>query len=213
MKAKAKAIISWAIGCRCVVWFLGCMSSLFIKPYDTSMQLDQYATSSVLVRSFAHWDAVHFVKIAQVGYEYEHSHAFFPLFPLLMRGLSTLLTPVLEGSWSNEEIVMLSGLLISNTCTVAAAYWLFQLGVLVLKNQRLAFRAAIIFCISPASIFLTAIYSESLTCALTFAGMYFFERHRILQTRSVSPALIICSLLFGASSLARSNSNILSCKY
>ena len=33
------------------------------------------------------WDALHFLRIAQCGYETEKSHAFFPLLPALMRGV------------------------------------------------------------------------------------------------------------------------------
>jgi hypothetical protein len=44
---------------------------------------------------FSHWDGKWYVKIASLGYSYgddgqQHSVAFYPLFPLLMRGLRTL---------------------------------------------------------------------------------------------------------------------------
>eukprot|EP00958_Prasinococcus_capsulatus_P021484 scaffold2911_cov414-Prasinococcus_capsulatus_cf.AAC.28 len=35
------------------------------------------------VRSLCTWDCVHFVDIAQCGYQYEHQHAFYPLLPLV----------------------------------------------------------------------------------------------------------------------------------
>lgn len=34
------------------------------------------------------WDAVYYVRIAECGYEYEQTHAFFPVFPLSIRFLA-----------------------------------------------------------------------------------------------------------------------------
>lgn len=31
------------------------------------------------------WDSVYYVRIAECGYEYEQTHAFFPALPLLMQ--------------------------------------------------------------------------------------------------------------------------------
>ena len=36
------------------------------------------------------WDSVYFARVATNGYEYEQTHAFFPLLPWLMRALSPL---------------------------------------------------------------------------------------------------------------------------
>ena len=33
------------------------------------------------------WDSVHYLRIAQCGYETERSHAFFPALPAAMRAL------------------------------------------------------------------------------------------------------------------------------
>jgi hypothetical protein len=34
------------------------------------------------------WDAVYYIRIAECGYEYEQTHAFFPALPLLTRFLA-----------------------------------------------------------------------------------------------------------------------------
>lgn len=59
---------------------------------------------------FSHWDGKWYVQIATSGYSYpndgdHHSVAFYPLFPLLMRGLMTFGIPVevagvLINSWA-----------------------------------------------------------------------------------------------------------------
>ena len=35
------------------------------------------------LRALCTWDCVHFVEVAQCGYQYEHQHAFYPLLPLV----------------------------------------------------------------------------------------------------------------------------------
>ena len=35
------------------------------------------------------WDSLHFLRIAQCGYETEKSYAFFPLLPGVMRGVQS----------------------------------------------------------------------------------------------------------------------------
>jgi GPI mannosyltransferase 2 len=38
---------------------------------------------------YTHWDAVYFLRVAQVGYEFEMEHAFFPLLPILINAVHT----------------------------------------------------------------------------------------------------------------------------
>ena len=45
---------------------------------------------STLVQSWNRWDSNHFVEIATKGYDVPYRTAFFPLFPLLERGLAFL---------------------------------------------------------------------------------------------------------------------------
>ncbi|RHY16900.1 hypothetical protein DYB25_000275 [Aphanomyces astaci] len=166
------------------------VSHTFITPYDTSA----LAHSKSIFSAFAAWDGVYFVDIAGEGYRYENTHAFFPLFPLLVRWTSPLLSPVLDKNTS----LLAAGWLISNVCFVLAAIYLYRLGLLLLKNESLAKRAAYFFCICPSGIFMSACYSES--------GMYYLERYRT-AARSTSGHiyLALSALLFGLSAATRSN--------
>jgi phosphatidylinositol glycan class V len=58
------------------------------------------------------WDALFFIKISHDGYEFEKNHAFFPLFPLMIRSVARVLQPVL-GFISQDELHLLAGVLIS----------------------------------------------------------------------------------------------------
>jgi GPI mannosyltransferase 2 len=64
----------------------------------------------------------------------------------------------------------LAGLVVSNTCFVMAALALFWLGCLTLRDGDLALRAAYLFCFNPASVFFSAVYTESLFAFLSWAG-------------------------------------------
>ncbi|GJP63922.1 hypothetical protein CLOP_g20951, partial [Closterium sp. NIES-67] len=115
---------------------------------------------------------------------------------LLIRLLTTatpfrLLLPVL-GARATFALV---GLLLSNAAFVAAAYCLFRLTACVLADTRLALLSSLLFCLTPASTFYSAIYSESLFALLSFAAMW-----RIISGRWVS-----ASLLIALSAAARSN--------
>ncbi|ETV72781.1 hypothetical protein, variant 1 [Aphanomyces astaci] len=160
------------------------------------------AHSKSIFSAFAAWDGVYFVDIAGEGYRYENTHAFFPLFPLLVRWTSPLLLPVLDKNTS----LLAAGWLISNVCFVLAAVYLYRLGLLLLNNESLAKRAAYFFCICPSGIFMSACYSESLMCVLSFSGMYCLERYRT-AARSTSGHiyLSLSALLFGLSAATRSN--------
>ncbi|ETV98230.1 hypothetical protein, variant 2 [Aphanomyces invadans] len=191
-QVAAAAIVS-----RGWVSLMAMFSHAFITPYDTSA----IAHSKSIFSAFAAWDGVYFVGIADQGYRYENTHAFFPLFPLLVRWTSPLMLPFLDKNAS----LLAAGWLISNASFVVAAVFLYLLGLEVLKTESVAKRAALLFCICPSGIFMSACYSESLMCALTFSGMYLLERSRTARRASGPMFLIFSALLFGLSSATRSN--------
>ena len=83
------------------------------------------------------WDGVHFVRICQCGYEFDHQIAFLPLWPLAMRtaakGLRILLSVVAR--WALVELdffgpaltCAISGIALSNMFFVLSSVSLFRL--------------------------------------------------------------------------------------
>ncbi|KAF1780680.1 GPI mannosyltransferase 2 [Phytophthora cactorum] len=133
--------------------------------------------------ALSNWDGVYFSHIALNGYDFEHFHAFFPLYPLLARWLARLLP-------------------LETSAALITSGWLIKV---------VARRAAYLFCVVPSNIFMSAFYSESLMCLLSFSGMYFLARHaQAPKTRRSFWDLVLCALLFGASSATRSNGILLS---
>ena len=90
----------------------------------------------VLFGGFDNWDSQYYIYIAEHGYRYEElydnmyeqRYAFFPLYPLLIRSVGSLLFLTPLGSfipyWS---ILVISGVIISNAAFVLSAGLLYQL--------------------------------------------------------------------------------------
>ena len=114
------------------------------------------------------WDTGFYVSIAEEGYSFEGvelpSVAFFPLLPILMR----LLMPLVGDA-------VVAGILISNLALFAATIVLYRL-VLDEWNGAVAERAIWYLSVFPASMFGSAIYTESLFL-LTAIGASLLARH------------------------------------
>ncbi|XP_006159519.1 GPI mannosyltransferase 2 isoform X3 [Tupaia chinensis] len=130
-----------------------------------------------LLGGLSHWDAEHFLFIAEHGYLYEHNFAFFPGFPLALLAGTELLRP-LQGFLSRRSCLLISAVWLNSLFSVLAAVALHDLGCLVLHCPRQAFYSALLFCLSPANVFLAAGYSEALFALLTFSAMGQLERGR-----------------------------------
>lgn len=184
------------------VTLLALATSAIVTPYDTSSHL---SATKVPLAGLSNWDGVYFSHIARRGYDFEHFHAFFPLYPLLVRWLSILLP--LE----NGAAILVSGWIISNTSFVLAALFLYRLSFILLRDKNTALRASYLFSVAPSSIFMSAVYTESLMCLLSFSGMFFLARHAQAPMASRSFLdLVRSALLFGAASITRSNGVVLS---
>ncbi|RLN87112.1 hypothetical protein BBJ28_00015807 [Nothophytophthora sp. Chile5] len=196
-------VLTFAAASRVCVSLLALATASIVTPYDTSSHLLVGASP---LAAFANWDGVYFSTIARSGgYEYEHFHAFFPFYPLLT-GLLSRLLPL-----DPSAAVLVSGWLVSNVSFVLAALFLYRLGCVVLQEEAVARRAAYLFCLAPSGIFMSAVYSESLMCLLSFSGMYFLARHaHAPESRRVFRDLLYSALLFGAASATRSNGILLS---
>jgi len=113
------------------------------------------------------WDTGFYVSIAEEGYRLEGvefpSVAFFPLLPILMR----LLMPVVGDA-------VVAGILISNLALLAATIVLYRM-VLEEWDEAVAERTIWYLSVFPASLFGSAIYTESLFL-LTVIGASFLAR-------------------------------------
>ena len=117
------------------------------------------------------WDTVYFVRIAKCGYEYDLTHAFFPLMPLLMRAFASIMSFGMMGRLCEETAYAVAGILINVVAFCVAAAALYRLTWTTTRDEELAVTSVIFFCFNPASVFYSAVYTESLFTALTWVGM------------------------------------------
>lgn len=95
----------------------------------------------------------------------------------LFQLVSLFLTPILGLVAGPKSILVLSGVLINTVSFVKAADYVFLLSKYVLfGSEALAFKATLAFCLSPASIFFTAIYTESLYAVCFFGALWHMKK-------------------------------------
>ncbi|CAN6356161.1 unnamed protein product, partial [Urochloa humidicola] len=185
MAPPVAGVVRLAAASRVLVLSLSILARLLFRPYDTSASLnppclssptsssDPNASVSAAISSLAVWDGVHFARAAECGYEYEQSFAFLPLLPasiaLLARSLFAPLVPVL----GYRAVLVLSGYVLNNVAFVAAAAYFYRLSVLILKDRKAAYRASVLFCFNPASVFYSSLYSESLYALFYLGGLFY----------------------------------------
>uniref|UniRef100_A0A0G4F708 GPI mannosyltransferase 2 n=1 Tax=Chromera velia CCMP2878 TaxID=1169474 RepID=A0A0G4F708_9ALVE len=193
--SRVEVIALCALLSRLVTLVLGWVFDFLVPDLDTSSDLllrssDTRRGLSFLywpVKPFLRWDAAHFLHLAVEGYRVELQFAFFPALPLLMRWIGTVLKKVFEiplGAGAG-----LGGMVVSNVGFVYACIGLYMFVKEILENEgshpreakKRAFRSALFFSFPACSVFMSAPYTESLFCALTFWGSFWLERSLALE--------------------------------
>ena len=126
---------------------------------------------------WARWDSDWYLRIAADGYAESPSStpAFFPLYP----GLVGLLGRLLAGHY------VLAGVLVSLAACAVAFVLLHRLALDRLGPEG-ARRAVLYLAVFPTSLFLQAVYSESLYLALALGAFLLAERGRFLGAGAVA---------------------------
>jgi len=120
----------------------------------------------IAAEPLARWDAVWFLTIANRGYDGADSprHAFFPLYPLLSRGLGQL-------GGGGPAAVLIAAYAVSLAAFFAALVLLYRLTALEL-GRRAAWPTLLLLCVFPTSFFFGAPYSESLFLLCSVGAFY-----------------------------------------
>jgi len=116
-----------------------------------------------LVQAWDRWDTGHYIRIAQFGYTPDRpdTHAFFPLFPMLLRGLDTILPgPTLVASLVLSNVACIGALVVLHRFTAREF------------DPATADRALLFLMAWPAAFFLSAGYNGSLFLLLSVAALY-----------------------------------------
>ena len=121
-----------------------------------------------LLTSWNHWDAVHYIQIAQSGYQNIFDTAFFPLFPLLIKGGALLL--------GNQGYIAM-GMILSNLALLGALFVLYQIAT-DMFGEQVGRRTILYLCIFPTAFFFFAPYNESLFLLLTASAFLALRRQK-----------------------------------
>ena len=117
---------------------------------------------------WAHWDGVWFIRIAADGYRaHAESQAFFPLYPILVRGVAVV----------TGQNYVVAGLIVSLACYAGAMVVLFKLAQALL-GPRVALWSVVFISVFPTALFFQAVYGESLFLVLTLLSFWWARRGR-----------------------------------
>jgi Gpi18-like mannosyltransferase len=129
------------------------------------------------------FDGVHYLNIAEKGYEYGLTQAFFPVYPLLIRFLTIF----------NNRLI--PALLISHIALIGFLYLFVKLGRLDFKVKAVNW-AGVLFLLYPASFFLFGVYTESLFLWLA-AACFYLSRQKQWLTAAAAAGLASATKLAG----------------
>jgi Mannosyltransferase (PIG-V) len=124
-----------------------------------------HAFADPLLAPLARWDAVWYLRVADTGYgESEARAAFFPLYPLLVRGLATPFG-------ASPAALLLAAYAVALGAFLAALALLHRLVTLEL-GRPLAEPTLLLLAVFPAALYFGAPYAESLFLALSVGAFY-----------------------------------------
>jgi len=171
---------------RVIYLVVAYLAASFLAPTDGSSDIG-------VLEMWTRWDARHFLEIAEFGYTDPrtdaHATAFFPLWPLMIRGLA-----------ATGMSLALAAMLLATAASVVAVAYLYRLAEEELTRgagsagpqepHGAGRRASLYLLFFPTAVFLVAPYSESLFLAGAIPAFYYARRkHWILAGMFAAAAM------------------------
>lgn len=133
---------------------------------------------------FGNFDGVHYLKIMQDGYKNIFSQAFFPLFPLLGRALTSINVLIPKSTTLDLNIMVdpayfYNSFILANGLFVLALYYLYRLFRLD-YSEKTSYLSLLLLLVFPTSFYFGAIYTESLFLLLTVLCLYTLRKKNYL---------------------------------
>lgn len=175
------AFIAW----RSFLFLIASYSPLFISNFGDRFPYKAIIANFNLpypVWTFANFDGVHYIRIAQDGYEQEFTQAFFPLYPILIK----LFSYITFGNF------LLSSLVVSNVSFLAGLILFYRM-INDIYDHKIAMWSVTFLLAFPTSFYFGSSYSESLFFLLVISYFYLIYKKR----------MILASLLGAFASAAR----------
>lgn len=195
------------------MFFLQMVSHTIIPDHTASMEDVfmngyRYPPHNTLIETslggFDNWDSEHFIFIAEHGYSlHEQTMAFFPLLPSLLWTLTHTLFYPLTHLMPLRSVLLISGCVLNLAVFPLTVVSLYLLTLQLSRNRRLSLLTAALFCINPASVFMSAVYTECLFALFTFSGMLAVDKERpwiatilfMLAVATRSNGVVLCGYI------------------
>jgi len=162
-------LVLLVVSSRLFVFLTAVLSNFFVGERATP---GAWRTDLPFFNLFAVWDSRFYLDIAVEGYVKGVNWPFFPLYPLIIR-LASL--PLLSFV-SRENAAVFAGVMTSNLLFAALVVYFYRLSRDLFESEEVAWLSALFLSVYPASVFFSALYTESLFLLLTVAALYHLER-------------------------------------
>ena len=155
---------------------------------------------------FGNFDGVHYLRIAQDGYQALASQAFFPVYPIIIRVFAFVLpqNPTLNTSLYVDPSYFYSALFVTHIFFLSALFVFYKLLRLDYKRST-SLKAIVLLLVFPTAFYFGAIYTESLFLLLAVSSIYLIRKGKYFPaailitiasaTRVVGVLLIIVYLI------------------
>lgn len=163
---ELKYILLLFLSTRIILTFVGVLSRIFLGPFHLFPEYSDKFWLSI----WGVWDTGYYLDIATNGYSATVNeggyvnYVFFPLYPYLMK---------LLGSITHDFYI--SGIIISNICTLISCIFLYKL-VILDETHDTALRSIKYLMLFPTSFILSGVFTESLFLALALSCFYFARK-------------------------------------
>ena len=177
------------VGIRVAYW-VGAALALLWLPLRTGIPpFRAYdARTDLLFDTFAHWDAQWFLHIAEHGYDSKQATSFFPLYPLVVHGVSLVL-----------RSTVVAGVLVSLVAAGVAAVLIVEIARPFLGPGG-ARDTLLLVALYPLAFVFTAVQSDALFLALS-AGAFLAALRGRGWTAGICGALAVATRLVGVALL------------
>ncbi|CBX94368.1 similar to GPI mannosyltransferase 2 [Plenodomus lingam JN3] len=183
---------------------------LFDSSTTRHLNLANLSHADQLVLNLFRWDALYFVDAADHGQVHEQQWAFSWAYSHLLRVVGQSFPGAVE---CPLQYYIVAGIIVSNVCHLLSVLVLYRLLALVLdslQRRRVAFVASVLHILTPASLFMSAPYAESLFSLLNFTGMLCYVQSKLAAKCGHASFLedvykLSSGLLFASATLMRSN--------
>lgn len=163
-------IAAMFLASRAVLLLVGVLTATQIAPAS--------ATGAPLLSYLCRFDCAWYLSVAQHGYSTIESAdqpgatnlGFYPLFPMLVRVIATLL----------GTDVFHTAVAVTNVCFYVALVYVYRYARLLNLDHTAALLSAALLCVLPQSIAFSAVYSESPFLLLLVVAMFYLRRESYL---------------------------------